>query len=935
MTRLLNWLQSSSPETAAQDLEIVTTIIKGSLPGEGRIIPIRDDLIRRKSFSRHNPNGSVLYVNVVEGCFFVALMLTMLYHSFKQVLARLPPSELRRDLLSRFYDLLEERDLFERAKQFFARCFDLDIARVVPGSLPFLKKLHQKTGFQISVFQDRAQFHRVLLYPRQYNPLLPQIHLLNVHYPAHASRQRLAPSPRTFPPHYHGIKKPNFGLRRHFCVLCGKHFHFTRSKHHCLPTPGAGYAALEETPRQCPHCHRPAIPRPIYDSLQTSQKVYYCILARDTKPANRVLCKQCKTVSYNALCSLVHAQSKCAEYFVCKKCHRRVKVLGKYRRRKQPQCHDSCQEVYCHQCRDYVVGFKDLKTIEHVCFAKPAQYIPPPPAGIMTFDIEAYSCPKTGLFRANCITAMYHSKPFDPKATIKGIYFSDVVDTVVLQESEVRSGQEFPARDIPDEIFHYIPWEDILNDQKRPPAPAARQVREEEEEEEGADSDASSSPDADDDDDDHLQDGFVPIEHIYNKLLDKYPDLIELLGQDRLPELLQQPASHYVDNPDLTIGDNCQPPPENYCSNPPEFLYQSFEEDDDDDEEEEEEELQPLCEHDTHAHIRYRQAKAVHRQAAQDFKDDNLASPCLIAFLHFLFQKRFESYVVLAHFGQAFDFEFILRACVQLGLSPRLITKGRKILGMSVQEYGVRFLDFFNYVPIGLKKMNDSFGLGDHHKGIFPHKLNRPEHYGLILPHHPSSEFYQPELMRSADRDEFFRWYEEIKHQRFDFNTILHQYCFTDTKILFMAVLAFVKQALVFNLEHEAVSKRRLPNSPFAFPYDILGYLDLIHPFAQRIFTASSYAITISNSYYLEHKSVPLVRDDRPKSHIQRSSLEELEYLQYLERSKPHLRYAMNGNQQRFFIETDDPAEKGHFFVDGYDPISKVNHHRSVKIITC
>jgi len=37
-------------------------------------------------------------------------------------------------------------------------------------------------------------------------------------------------------------------------------------------------------------------------------------------------------------------------------------------------------------------------------------------------------------------------------------------------------------------------------------------------------------------------------------------------------------------------------------------------------------------------------------------------------------------------------------------------------------------------------------------------------------------------------------------------------------EILFMAVLAFVKQALVFNLEHEAVSKREW-SSTLARPF--------------------------------------------------------------------------------------------------------------------
>lgn len=158
-------------------------------------------------------------------------------------------------------------------------------------------------------------------------------------------------------------------------------------------------------------------------------------------------------------------------------------------------------------------------------------------------------------------------------------------------------------------------------------------------------------------------------------------------------------------------------------------------------------------------------------------------------------RQKFKQVIVLAHNGQAFDHQFVLNHILtKTDLKPELIMRGTKIISMVVGN--IKFLDSLNYFPMALSKLPKAFGLGDgFKKGHFPHLFNTAENanYDGSL---PPIEYYDPDNMNKDAREVFIKWYNEHKHDSFNMQRDLVDYCISDVEILTAACLKFRKQLL-------------------------------------------------------------------------------------------------------------------------------------------
>jgi hypothetical protein len=89
-----------------------------------------------------------------------------------------------------------------------------------------------------------------------------------------------------------------------------------------------------------------------------------------------------------------------------------------------------------------------------------------------------------------------------------------------------------------------------------------------------------------------------------------------------------------------------------------------------------------------------------------------------------------------------------------------------------------------------LSKIPKTFNLKELKKGFFPHLFNIPENQNYIGPM-PDKKFYNHEFMNVKDRDNFFKWYDQLTDKSFNFQKELFDYCSSDVDILAKACISF------------------------------------------------------------------------------------------------------------------------------------------------
>lgn len=173
------------------------------------------------------------------------------------------------------------------------------------------------------------------------------------------------------------------------------------------------------------------------------------------------------------------------------------------------------------------------------------------------------------------------------------------------------------------------------------------------------------------------------------------------------------------------------------------------------------------------------------------------------AFCIWLFSKQNVKSKVFAHNAKSYDAYFLLAFLKDQGKKPdHIIMTGSKIMHMKIaQGLNIELLDSLNFLPMPLASLPKSFGLTELKKGYFPHLFNTLENENVVLDSLPPSYTYNPDQMSIAKRKEFFTWYETHKHDTFDMQKEMLEYCISDVNILQEACMKFRK--LVFEVAPE------------------------------------------------------------------------------------------------------------------------------------
>ena len=90
-------------------------------------------------------------------------------------------------------------------------------------------------------------------------------------------------------------------------------------------------------------------------------------------------------------------------------------------------------------------------------------------------------------------------------------------------------------------------------------------------------------------------------------------------------------------------------------------------------------------------------------------------------FCKWLFTSEHKDCIVVAHNFQAYDGHFITEYLIENAIHYEIIYRDAKILSLKVPEWGIRFIDSLNFIPMALTKYPKTFGQGEQ----YPHTFNK------------------------------------------------------------------------------------------------------------------------------------------------------------------------------------------------------------------
>ena len=151
--------------------------------------------------------------------------------------------------------------------------------------------------------------------------------------------------------------------------------------------------------------------------------------------------------------------------------------------------------------------------------------------------------------------------------------------------------------------------------------------------------------------------------------------------------------------------------------------------------------------------------------------------------------NAYKGWTVLAHNGSGYDFQFILKWCVNHKMEiEKILRFGTRIKYMKVN--GVIFIDSLSFLPMPLSEFPKTFALTELSKGYFPHMFNTAGNQ-LYVGAYPGLESYGVDTMRKANADKLRAWYATVCTQPFDFQAEIVKYCKSDVDILKRGCLSF------------------------------------------------------------------------------------------------------------------------------------------------
>ena len=249
-------------------------------------------------------------------------------------------------------------------------------------------------------------------------------------------------------------------------------------------------------------------------------------------------------------------------------------------------------------------------------------------------------------------------------------------------------------------------------------------------------------------------------------------------------------------------------------------------------------------------------------------------------FCQWLFTPQHKGCIVVAHNFQGYDGYFIKDYLIQNAIRYEIIYRGAKSLSLKVPDWGIRFIDSINFIPMALAKFPKTFGQDELCKGYFPHAFNKDENQNYVGPI-PCQNDYGVNFMKPGERDAFIAWHDEqvANNYRYDFREEIIKYCRSDVDILRKCCLLYRE---MFRKETD------------------------IDPFNKAL-TIASYCQEVYRTNFLEKDTIAVFNNHRQWK-IKQSNV-AVTWLSYIsEKEDLYIQHVRNDGEKRV----------GHYSLDGY-----------------
>lgn len=162
---------------------------------------------------------------------------------------------------------------------------------------------------------------------------------------------------------------------------------------------------------------------------------------------------------------------------------------------------------------------------------------------------------------------------------------------------------------------------------------------------------------------------------------------------------------------------------------------------------------------------------------------------CAVKFLKHYRKNKHNNTTFVSHYGKGVDHHIILNTYVGEGLSTFVIAQGSKIILIVDNNFQLKFIDSFSFIPIPLRAFPEALGCQTQlKKGYFPRKFNDFSKNGY-KGQYPPPEMYGADEMSAKQREDFFNWYHSVKDEEFHYDAELVANCENDVQILAEAVI--------------------------------------------------------------------------------------------------------------------------------------------------
>jgi DNA polymerase type B, organellar and viral len=154
-------------------------------------------------------------------------------------------------------------------------------------------------------------------------------------------------------------------------------------------------------------------------------------------------------------------------------------------------------------------------------------------------------------------------------------------------------------------------------------------------------------------------------------------------------------------------------------------------------------------------------------------------------FLDYLLVPEHRGYTCIAHNSARYDIHYLKMELLKRGLKTEDIVNGNSYFQVSIDNWRIRFIDSYKFIPVALRKFPKTFGLDPSTlaKGYFPYRFFTTDRLTYVGPM-PTIDWFDFDRYSKVDRESAIQWYREHQNDTINLYEMCMSYCDQDVRLL-------------------------------------------------------------------------------------------------------------------------------------------------------